>query len=163
MTCIPGKPTIWTASMDNQLRTMWRYNSCQQIADALGLTLCRIWARAGKLNLPKKTSRKFREPERQAWIEAAKLAADACDVSHLEILRGERRYPVARARWHAFKIVLDSDPRVSIVGLGRIAGYDHTAIMYGLKRLSGASRSEVTGSSATGRKPGTRPLMEAAE
>ena len=102
------------------------------------------------------------EPSREHWINAAKMAAALENVSFKEIILGERRHAIARARWRAFKAVLDTDKRASIAGLARVSGFDHTTILHGLGRLSGLSRSAMI---SCGRASGRRPcaVLEAAE
>lgn len=102
----------------------------------------------------------------RAWLEAANEQAKAAEIHPSLVLGGCRKHKVARARWHAFKQVLDANPRLSIKRLADTAGFDHTSVLHGLKRLSGASASQIRfGGTASGRKPVTArtPVMEAAE
>lgn len=102
----------------------------------------------------------------RAWVEAANEQATAAEIHPSLLLGGCRKHKVARARWHAFKQVLDANPRLSVKRLADTAGFDHTAVLYGLRRLSGASTHDIrTAGVASGRKPVTArtPAMEAAE
>lgn len=99
------------------------------------------------------------------WIAAATEQAKLAEIHPSLLLGGCRKHKVARARWAAFKQVLDNNPRLSIKRLAETSGFDHTSILHGLKRLSGASVSEIKfGGTASGRRPVTsRPQIEAAE
>jgi hypothetical protein len=101
----------------------------------------------------------------RVWVAAVTEEAKASELHPSLLLGGCRKYKVARARWRAFKRVLDDHPRISIKRLAIASGFDHTTILHGLKRLSGASTSEIKfGGTASGRRPLAAPsLMEAAE
>jgi hypothetical protein len=45
---------------------------------------------------------------------------------------------VCTARWKAWKDVLGQNPNYSIAGLGRVSGWNHASIIWGIRRLEGA-------------------------
>lgn len=127
--------TKWNASMDAQLRAIFCTMPLTEVAKEMGLTVSRCRARARQMGLPNIPIKKSHEPSRQEWIDAARQAAKEAEVSHREILVGERKHRVARARWRAFQAILEQNPKLSVAGVGRISGFDHTTILHGLKRL----------------------------
>lgn len=156
---------VWTAFLDNALRELWDSHTVREITEKIGISNTPIYARANLLGLPThRRYRKINKPPHQVWVNAAKAEAAASGVKAKEIICGVKRQPVAEARWRAFRAVLDQHPECSIYGLARVSGFDHTSILHGLARLQGKSANDVkAGSRASGRRPGRRVSLEAAE
>lgn len=146
----------WPEERDEELRTLWaEYNSGKTVGQIMKLDTKRVYARAWALGLPRHSKRKrASQPARALWINAAKAEAAASDVRTKDILCGVRLHKVVRARWRAFRAVLQQDPNCSIYGLARLSGFDHTSILHGLARLEGLSWYEIKGAGkASGRRP----------
>jgi len=75
-------------------------------------------------------------PTKRVWVNVAKEVASETGVCAEAILQGNRNRKVVVARWEAWRRVLDSNPRYSVLGLARIAGFDHTAVLHGIKKLN---------------------------
>lgn len=154
---------IWTFFMDEQLRTLWPNHSGVSIGKVMGLPHYSVVLRAKKLGLTPHGEK--RQPSAELWISAAREQAKD-GVALKDILSGGPSRKVAKARWRAFKAVLDGNPCVSLYGLAQVSGFDHTTILHGLARLNGASPEEMKkNGKASGRYPGSlpAPVMEAAE
>jgi hypothetical protein len=89
----------------------------------------------------RKTSRPSKEPLREppadAWIKiATQVAKDAC-IRPTLVLDGTKTIPVVRARWRAWRIIKDTFPETSLAGIGRVSGFHHTTVLYGIARDRG--------------------------
>ncbi len=65
-------------------------------------------------------------------LATVKMVADAYEVEPEEILGWSRYRKVAVARVHFTAILAKNHPRLSIAGLGRLLGRDHTTILHQL-------------------------------
>ena len=97
-------------------------------------------------------------PSLAVWLAAATQAAQESGVSPSLVIGPSRKCQATWARWNAWKRILDANPAYSIAGLARTCGWDHTAILYALKRLSGLTAAELIecgakASIASGRRP----------
>lgn len=131
--------------MDQALIGLWAERNLGVIAEKMGITVDRVSRRAKHLGLPKfkvkqrenakAAWRRRRWPSKEAWTEIAAEKAALCRVSPREVLCGALRRPAVHARWYAFQALFQRHPHVSLYGAAKISGFDHTAIMHGLKRL----------------------------
>lgn len=76
-------------------------------------------------------------PTEGEWIGACMAEGELAGVSWKRIIGGDRHADVALARWKAFKRILDEYPNYSVAGIARTAGYHHSTVMYGIRRLEG--------------------------
>lgn len=149
--------TNWTPEMDDKLRRLWGSRSAEAIADAMGLTGCRVRCRARALGLSLPAMRNVYQPPRADWIEIATRRAQEAKLAPRDVLQGCRLKAVARVRWAAFQEVLDKHPSCSVAGLARLTGFDHTGILHGLRRNAGQTAFEARYDRAIGRRPQLRP------
>jgi len=134
----PYQPLAWTEEMDSRLRELWPRMSGAKIAKIFDLPVERVRRRVRALGLPshrvvrygKKSGQPARNVLEQAYRDQAGPAAPFKDIA-----LGERHQAACIARWRAFQIVLCTVPGVTIAGVARVAGYDHTTILHGLNRL----------------------------
>lgn len=70
------------------------------------------------------------------WLTTAIAEAHSAKIPLAAMLNGDRHWAAVLARWRAWKQILDKDPDYSIKSLATACGYDHTTILYGLKRLA---------------------------
>lgn len=75
-------------------------------------------------------------PSRTTWIATAATVAREEGIPVGAIVGGGQTKPVWRARWKAWKAVLDKNADYSVAGLARISGWHHTTILSGLRRLN---------------------------
>lgn len=92
------------------------------------------------------------EPPESGWAYIAMWHALLDGQRPAAVLAGTS-YAAARCRQRAWKSTLETYPQASIIGLGRVSGFDHTTILYGLRRLGGATRAETAITRASGRSP----------
>lgn len=82
-------------------------------------------------------STEARTPPQEIWTAAATQAATEAGVPLAQVVGPFKNRKAATARWRAWKHVLDQNPQYSIAGLGRASGWDHSSIIWGLRRLGG--------------------------
>lgn len=104
-----------------------------------GRSISAVMHKARELGLTRVHSvRKGRtEPSSDEWFAAAYAAARETQTRPADVLSGSPKPRCALARRIAWQAVLDGNPRVSVAGLGRVSGFDHTAILWSLGRLNG--------------------------
>lgn len=129
----------WPKELDDRLRELWPVSSLAEMSREFGLSTRRIKDRAKRLKLPIATYRERLTPSKAEWVEIASQIAREAKLRPSDVLAGCRYKAAVRARWAAWKEVLDRNPNYSIAGLGRTSGHDHTTILHGLQRLSGIS------------------------
>lgn len=84
---------------------------------------------------PGKTQRyRATQPPVSAWLSAAHAAARETLTKPSDVLAGSTKGRCALARRIAWQAVLDAFPDVSIAGLARVSGFDHTSILSSLGR-----------------------------
>ncbi len=109
----------------------------------------------------KHLQRKYRwAPLSRDWRATAFQVAQEAGISESIILCGTSR-KAARARWVAWQRILAENPQISILGLARICGFDHTTILHGLARISGDTA--LRPKRATGRRRTKGSCVEAAD
>lgn len=155
----PCTRTIWTDDMDARLKELWPTHSLATISFALGLSVARVRRRAvNDLHLSAPTLDRLYQPSKQDWIKAATDQAIKAKVRPSDVMAGSRTRAISFARWRAWKAVLDENPHVSIAGVARISGFDHTSVLNGIARLAGreSNYTDPYSSRATGRVPAVR-------
>lgn len=73
-------------------------------------------------------------PPRRLYIAALQVAADANGVGMDAALGCSRKKNLVRARWQAWTTLYEMG-KFSTTGIGFVAGYDHTTILSGMRRL----------------------------
>lgn len=86
--------------------------------------------------LPPKT------PSQPYWFKMAFWAAWEGRVRFNEVVGHCRKKRASRARWRAWRAILDTG-HYSVLGVARTTGFDHTSILYAMKRLNGAGPRDV--------------------
>lgn len=87
-----------------------------------------------------------KEPPPDAWIAIATEEATRAGCRPYKVLGGVRERIGKRgalhmdscvvARWRAWRRIKAEYPEASIAGIGRVSGFDHTAILRAMKRLA---------------------------
>ena len=90
---------------------------------------------------PEKTWRT--QPSKRTWIQIATQEAEREGVSPVAVMAGVRHGPITRARWRAWERLKRENPSYSLAGIGRVTGFHHTTVMFGLMRLAGVSAREM--------------------
>lgn len=128
-------PVKWSPAMDKQLAELWPSRSSNHIAKIMGLTYHSVWRRGTVLGLSKGPRTVMFEPSKEAWIRAATIHANAARVRPSDVMAGRCYRAACNARWLAWRDLATTYPGISIAGIGRISGFDHTSVLHGLKRL----------------------------
>lgn len=120
-------------------------NHCHQAAAARRLNECPryIWLVARDAGIEFVTQKELARPSVAEWCQAASRRAAEANLPVSRILGTGRTRDASLARWKAIKDILDSNPQYSIKGVAEIIGYDHSTIMYAMRRLAGASYREA--------------------
>lgn len=151
----------WTPAMEDRLARLWGIYLQKDIARVMGLSACQIATKARRMELPAKPRLKKCEPTPEMWIAIAKKHADDAKVSVSELLAGRRPQQIVIARWKAWREILETNRDISVSGLARVSGFDHTTILLGLKRLQGASPAGSRACRASGRRPHVPAILTA--
>lgn len=122
--------------MVEELRGLYGRFPVAQIARQMFLSPCRVTTQLRKMGLPMVKQGKLLEPSKAIWIEAASKHAVAAKVAPREVLAGSKSWPHVHARWKAWREILETHPKLSLAGMGRVSGFDHTTIANGLDRLA---------------------------
>lgn len=126
----------WTPFWDNQLRELAPKMTSNEAADLLGIHRDTLVCRARLIGRPFPKIKTLSHPTPDEWIQAATTEAAQAGVRVGDVLAGDRRRGPCVARWRAWKRVLDSNPRYSVIGLARTSGFDHSTLISALRRLS---------------------------
>lgn len=134
----------WTPFWEDQVREMSQTKTIGEAAAHLGILTSTLWDKGLSLGITFVPPKKAMQPEADVWIAAATKQANYLKVPLNQVLGYNPSRKASRARWKAWKAVLDSDPRYSIAGLARVSGFNHSSLMYGLSRLSGMTAKEAS-------------------
>lgn len=74
------------------------------------------------------------EPSKQEWIAAATLAAQEGRVSPSDVMAGVIRPNITAARWRAWKALLEANPKLSVAGVARVSGFDHSSLLHSFRK-----------------------------
>lgn len=137
---------------------LWPHHSQREISKLTGITTHCVSIFGKRNGLQTISIGKLLEPSKDEWIDAAKIEAAKAMVPLAHVLGGKTYREAVRARWAAWKAVLDANPNYSIAGVGRISGYGHDTILHSLKRMGNVPAKlirtpGVMGSRASGRLP----------
>lgn len=132
---------------------LWGIYPATKIGRIMGLSPARVAGKAKRLELPDRPHRMLYEPRRADWIRVVSAHAKAQQLAPREVMAGRKFRPAVIARWRAFQQMLDEFPNMSMAGLGRVSGFDHTSILHGLRRINGKTAQETKHGKATGRRP----------
>lgn len=77
------------------------------------------------------------EPPKWLWIAVATDEAFKAGLDPEDIIDGYKGHKAARCRWRAWRRLLDMPEGYTVSGVGRITGWSHTDILYGMRRLRG--------------------------
>lgn len=120
-------------------------NHCHQAEAARRLNECPryIWLVARDAGIEFITQKELARPSLAEWRLAALARAKEAKLPVSAILGTNRTKIASTARWKAFKDLLDSNPEYSIKGVADVTGWDHTLLLYAMKRLAGMSYREA--------------------
>jgi hypothetical protein len=129
----------FSPEQDAKLAQLWfTPMTIVQIAEAVGhrYTLTRNHA-IFDLGLPGRGSNNKAKPRptEEIWIEAATYHARSDRLKPAYVLGGRTYQRCVRARWRAWRDVLASNPKFSVLGLAQVSGFDHSTILNGLRKL----------------------------
>lgn len=128
-------PSIWTPELDQRLQYLAGETHLAAAARQMGLRVNTVWARAYHKKIKAIPLRVSREPTVGEWIGIASAVAREAGLPAKAILGRHRDKRSSQARWRAWRRLLDEYPEYSIAGLARAANYNHTSVIYGLRRL----------------------------
>lgn len=76
-------------------------------------------------------------PTRSKWLAtASRLAQEAGVDPALVVMVGRAGRPATTVRWAAWHEILQSNPNYSVNGLSIVSGFDHTAIIYAMRKMA---------------------------
>lgn len=129
---------VWSVADDKLLTSMWGRYALAHVAATIGCSTTAVTARRIKMGLLS-TKRLWQlEPSKAQWIDAATRCAEAVGVAPANVMAGVQDRKTALARWLAWE-AMSKLPGVSVAGIGRVSGFHHTSVMYGLGRLAQGS------------------------
>lgn len=77
------------------------------------------------------------EPSKALWIAIATEEAFKAGLDPEDVIDGYKGHKAAKCRWRAWRRLLDMPAGYTVAGVGRISGWSHTDIAYGMRRLLG--------------------------
>lgn len=92
-------------------------------------------------------------PPKWLWITAAHEEAADGGVDPEDVLGGYKGHAVCRARWRAWKRILDLPDGYSARGLAKVCGWSSSDISYGVRRVGGLFVSAIWHGPARKLKP----------
>lgn len=132
----------WTPEMDRQLFDLCQEMHMTAASRAMGINIERVQRRVHRLGIPCISVREAKMPTKGEWIAAATRAALAAGINPTHVMRGSCQRSHVRARWAAWKAILDQNPNYSIKGLSVVSGFDHSTLLHGMKRLKQLSEQK---------------------
>lgn len=126
----------WMTSEDRIVREMWGKHSMREIARVLGRNQSTVFHNAARMGLPKIKTLRLGEPPADEWVEIATQHALEAGLSPGEFLAGCKLRRASKARWRAWRAILDRDHRYSVAGVARVSGFDHTSVLHGLAQVA---------------------------
>lgn len=125
----------WTKTEVRTLRELWPNHRPTDIGAIMGRSMKSVWAHAHRIGLTIATPRKRGQPPAEEWIRLATESAKEHGVHPDHVLSGKPSRRASWARWKAWQRILDSNPRYSIAGVGRVSGHCHSTIIKGLRQV----------------------------
>jgi len=129
--CLP-----WTPEQDRIILALWGKFSLAEIGRQTGMGRSRTATRCKALGLTAPPFQDVLTPPYGEWLARATQAAQEGGTTVGAVMAGSQAKAAKLARWKAWKAVLDADPRYSIAGLARTTGFDHTSILYAVKKMA---------------------------
>lgn len=83
------------------------------------------------------------EPSKALWRSVATDEAAKAGLDPEDVLDGYKGHRAARARWCAWRRILDDPEGYSAAGVGRVSGWSHTDVIYGMRRLAGETAQQI--------------------
>lgn len=71
-----------------------------------------------------------------SWFTAACMAAKDHNVPVHRVIGGCRRPATVKARWAAWRALMEKNRDYSISGIAKAGGFNHTTVLNGLGRLA---------------------------
>lgn len=84
-------------------------------------------------------SRTGLRPKTALWLAIAAEEATKARLPISAVVGWSKKDAAVLARWKAWRRILDSDSRISVLSLAKVCGFDHTSILYAMRRLAGES------------------------
>lgn len=139
----PGSPIIdrWTSKHEAFLRQNLSTMTTCDISRNIGISQWRISRKITALGLKKVPIGKKLSPPREEWSRIASEEAISAGCSPCDVLSGRKDRKHVIPRWRALERLRAEYPKASIAGIGRITGFDRTAISHAFKRLDAMSNS----------------------
>ncbi len=78
-----------------------------------------------------------KQPSQSHWQRVATQEAEAAGLDPVKLLAGVKTRGYPQARWRAWARLKAEDHRYSLIGIGRVSGFDHSSVHHGLNRISG--------------------------
>lgn len=145
----------WTSEKDAIILSLWGKMSPADIGRQAGMWRHQVERRGRMLNLPRILLRDILAPTPEQWVFVASQKATDAGI-RLALVVGHSRDRVAvKARWAAWKTLLDENPQYSVAGVARAGGFDHTAIRYAMIQMTGKTVREATYRSRPSAPPDT--------
>lgn len=130
---------IWTPAMDDFLTRNFDKLPMRTLADSLLARFKTIRSRAFQLGLIRRQSPAWKyEPTAEQWIAAASHRAREAELKPSAVIGPTLHRAASLARWRAWNDLRQANPSLSMAGIGRVSGFHHTSVRYGLLRLAGA-------------------------
>jgi len=127
--------STWTPAMDKRLITLCQEMHMTAAAREMGIKIERVQRRVNRLGIPVMTLKETTTPTEGEWLGAAARASIQANIHVKHILSGSRIRSHVRARWAAWRALLDSNQQFSMKGVGEVSGFDHSSVMNGMQRL----------------------------
>lgn len=140
--CLEGMPKerfvepFWTEEKDTRLIALTTTHTCIAAAREMHISRKAMNGRAKALGFKFQPRSNTTEPSFEEWRTVALEAATEAGVCHMAVIRGDRNKAVCWARWRAWKKLMAMDDSYSLAGVGRVSGWDHTSVRFGLLRLN---------------------------
>lgn len=145
----------WSPERDAIILSLWGKMSPADIGRQAGMWRHQVERRGRMLHLPRVLLRDILAPTSEEWVSAAAQAATEHGVRLASVVGHCRSPKAARARWAAWKTLLDENPQYSAAGVSRASGFDHTTIRSAIIRLTGKPPREATYRSRPSAPPDT--------
>lgn len=123
---------IWSSEENATLQARYAKEPVADLASDLGRSVGAVLAHAIRLDCVQPVRKR---PSRTRYHALLRLYCEASGVAFEEAISRGRSLRVARVRWAAWRD-LHRHCRASFSGIGSIAGYDHTSVSHGIRRIT---------------------------
>lgn len=128
---------------DEELRGLSNHCYIAETARRMELPLSLVTRRAKHLGLDFPSEAETKRPSKAEWVATATRKAQEARIPASHVLGGAKHRKAVKARWEAWRDILDGNRDYSINGVATVSGFDHTSILHGMKRLGGLPAKEV--------------------